>query len=156
MHRNHAAYETDFVAWADVQAGLLRTGALSELDLAHLAEELEGMGGQIRHELRSRMVQLLLHLLKWQCQPSHRRPSWRLSISNQRDEIDALLEESPSPRPILQEAMAKTCRRARLRAADETGLPLKTFPPEPPFTVTQVLDPMFPADLGGPEQEAET
>jgi hypothetical protein len=37
-------YEADLVAWARDNAALLRSGRLTEIDAAHLAEELEDMG----------------------------------------------------------------------------------------------------------------
>ena len=37
-------YETDFYAWANEQASLLRSGKLAEADIAHIAEEIESMG----------------------------------------------------------------------------------------------------------------
>jgi hypothetical protein len=39
------------------------------------------------------------------------------------------------------------------QTADETGLALKTFPTVSPFTYVQALDPQYPPDIGGPEQE---
>ena len=37
-------YETDFYAWANEQASLLRAGKLSGADIQHIAEEIESMG----------------------------------------------------------------------------------------------------------------
>lgn len=39
-----AAYNVDFHAWAIESATLIRQGHLAELDLNHIAEELESMG----------------------------------------------------------------------------------------------------------------
>ena len=39
-----AAYDTDFDAWANEQAALVRSGRLAEADIAHIAEEIETMG----------------------------------------------------------------------------------------------------------------
>jgi len=38
-----ASYETDFHAWAIHNAELLRQGRLSDIDLEHIAEELESI-----------------------------------------------------------------------------------------------------------------
>ncbi len=40
--------------------------------------------------------------------------------------------------------LAKAYPAARLEAAAETGLPLKTFPEENPFTLDQVSDEFWP------------
>jgi hypothetical protein len=153
MIRNATAYEDDFYAWTQEQARLLRSGQVTGLDLEHLAEEIESMGSQQRREMRSRLIQLLLHLLKWQYQPSHRGRSWRHSIRNQRDEIGHLVKASPSLKPVLEDLFAEAYAKARLDAADETGLPLKTFPDASPISLIEAFDPLFPSDLGGPEQE---
>ena len=39
---NQCLYEQDFYAWANEQAALLRAGRLSEADIEHIAEEIEG------------------------------------------------------------------------------------------------------------------
>jgi hypothetical protein len=154
MGRNSTAYEADFLAWVDEQARLLRAGNLSALDVENLIEEVESLGRQQRQQLRNRFVRLLQHLLKWEFQPSPRGPSWRKTIRHQRDRIGVLLRDSPSLRPVLDEVMAEAYRTARFDAADETGLPVETFPTENPFSVDQALDPMFPDDLGSSEQRA--
>jgi hypothetical protein len=38
-------YDTDFYAWTQEQATLLREGAVADLDLEHVAEEIEGEQG---------------------------------------------------------------------------------------------------------------
>lgn len=43
MAGNTTLYETDFHAWAQEQAGLLRTGRLDQADIGHIAEEIESM-----------------------------------------------------------------------------------------------------------------
>lgn len=155
MTRNAAAYDRDFFAWTLEQAHLLRAGCLSEIDAANLAEEIEAMGRSVRREIRSRLLVLDVHLLKWCHQPALRTPSWRHTIRTQRDEIGETLAESPSLGAFAREHFPSAYRKARLDAADATGLPLKTFAPEPPWSLEQALDPLFPADLGGPEWEEE-
>jgi predicted DNA-binding ribbon-helix-helix protein len=57
-------YETDFYLWTQEQATLLREGRLDELDVPNLVEEIDSLGRSQRHELRSRLRVLLMHLLK--------------------------------------------------------------------------------------------
>ena len=87
-----ATYETDFHAWALQNASMLRQGRLDELDIEHIAEELEGMSASERRELLNRLQVLLLHLLKYQYQPERRGKSWLLTISHQRTAIERLLD----------------------------------------------------------------
>ncbi len=133
-------YEQDFYAWLTVNATLLRQGRLAEIDAAHIAEELEDMSKSERRAVESYLRVLVLHLLKWQHQPSLRGPSWQQSIDNARDEIVLRLQDSPSLRPRLGEMIAARYANARKNAMRETGLPLGTFPETCPFTIDQLLD----------------
>jgi len=139
-----ATYETDFYLWTQQQADLLRQGLLSEVDTAHLVDEIEDMGGSERHALGSYLKNILMHLLKWQYQPQRRGNSWRLSIRNGRDGVDRLIEFSPSLERKMTEQIPAEYRRARTAAADETGLPLTTFPDVCPFTVEQITSDWWP------------
>ena len=65
-------YETDFYAWANTQAELLRSGKLGEADIEHIAEEIESMGKGELCELENRSAVLFTHLLTWRFQPTHR------------------------------------------------------------------------------------
>ena len=60
MPRNTAGYEEDFYAWTVEQSRLLRSGELSAIDAANIAEEIEGMGRSDRRELKSRLIVLLM------------------------------------------------------------------------------------------------
>jgi hypothetical protein len=64
-----ATYNQDFYTWTSEQARYLREGRLSELDIENLAEELEDMGQGRERALKSQLVRLLAHLLKWHYQP---------------------------------------------------------------------------------------
>ena len=138
-------YDTDFYAWTQEQAALLREGAVAELDLVNLAEEIESLGQRDRRTLGSHLRTLMLHLLKWQYQPSGRLTghAWRSSIRTARIEITVLLEDSPSLGGAVPGLIARWYPNARLDAADETGLPLTTFPEACPWSVAQVLDDDF-------------
>jgi hypothetical protein len=72
MPRNSVDYEKDFYAWTVEQSRLLRSGELSSIDAANIAEEIESMGRSDRRELRSRLAVLAMHLLKWRYQPGGR------------------------------------------------------------------------------------
>lgn len=98
------------------------------------------MGRSERHALSSHLKILMLHLLKWRYQPTFRGVSWQLSITNARDELQELLEDSPSLSGQLSALVARRYPAARQRAVLETGLPTETFPPECPFSVEQLLD----------------
>lgn len=139
-------YDEDFVAWIERQAALLRSGTLTALDRANLAEELEDMGKAKRQELRSRLEVLLTHLLKYQFQPAMRTGSWLGTIGEQRHRIEDVVEESPSLRPLLAELLedAKLYKRAVQKAVLETGLSAGTFPPVNPYGGRALDDRFWP------------
>ena len=141
-----ATYETDFYLWTQQQADLLRQGPFNrvDLDLANIAEEIESMGKSDRRAIESHLFVILLHLLKWQFQPSRRGKSWRLSIWNGRLDIARLLKDSPSLTPQLSALATEEYPAARKQAANETGLPLTTFPDVCPFTVEQITGDYWP------------
>lgn len=132
-------FERDFAAWLEQQAALLRAGRLSELDAANLAEELESMGSAQRRELDSRLVQLLMHMLKRDHQSQRRSRSWNATIIEQRRAIRRLLEDNPSLQRLLPADAADAYATARAMAAAETGLSASRFPAELPYSFDQVL-----------------
>lgn len=147
MNRIEAAgrtgHDEDFALWCDEQATALRSGRLATLDRGRLAEEIESLGRSEKYEIESRLLVLLVHLLKWRAQPSGRSSGWRGTIVEQRSRIARRLADSPSLAAYPASIMAEEYAIARLKAADEAGLPLDRFPETAPFDVAQVLDPDF-------------
>ena len=137
------SYEEDFYAWTQYQAAQLRQVICAELDTLNLAEEIESLGKRDWKELRSRLNVLVMHLLKYQYQPNQRSGSWSSTIRTQRDEINTLLEQSPSLRRQVPVMLAERYETPRRNAADETALPVTTFPAVCPWTVAQILDEDF-------------
>jgi Domain of unknown function DUF29 len=139
-------YEQDFFLWTQQMATALREGRLEQLDLENLAEEIESLGRSDRRALQSRLVVLLHHLLKWRYQPQQRTGSWKGTLSEQRRRIRVLLEDSPSLRSLLDNAVKECYLDARRQASDETGLPLTDFPEVCPFLLVDILDLSFLPD----------
>lgn len=132
-------YETDVVAWANEQAALIRAGRFDQLDLAHIAEEIEDVGKSEKRELASRMAVLLSHLLKWQYQPSKQSKSWQRTVKEQRKSIALHIEETPSLKISLSNpAWIKAAfSDAVSKAIDETGV--DAFPEDCPWTMADIL-----------------
>lgn len=145
-------YESDFHAWCMEQAELLRAQGRSigenHLDFENLAEEIESLGRSTKRELKSRIIILLAHLLKWRHQRELRGRSWRVTIGLQRDEIEELLRENPSLREFAREAVVDVYARAVREAARETGVERLALPAACPFAEDDVFDAaFFPSDL---------
>ena len=138
-----SGYDKDVVLWAQEQARLLRSGQFSQLDIEHLADEIEDVGKSEHRELGSRMTVLLAHLMKWQYQPGRRTTSWQRIIKVQRDGLARRLEKTPSLKASIHEAewLAEAWSDALAIAIEETGL--DAFPDDCPWTADRILDATF-------------
>ncbi|WP_020180588.1 DUF29 domain-containing protein [Methylopila sp. M107] len=134
-----AAYEDDFSAWLNEQAALIRSGRVADIDAENVAEELEGIARSEFRSLISALTVLILHMLKWDHQPERRSSSWISSINEQRDQFDLILEDNPSFKPRLPDALQKAHRASRRRAVQETGLSLASFPETCPYDWDELL-----------------
>lgn len=131
-------YLADETAWLDAMVDLIRSGAHAELDYANLGEYLHDMARRDRREVKSRLLQLLVHILKWEFQPDKRSNSWKRSIIHHSYELrqDA---ESGVLRNHLEEQLAEVYNIAVQEAAAETGLDEGSFPTESPYTLDELL-----------------
>ena len=143
MPANTTLHDTDFHAWANEQAALLRAGRLTEADIENIAEEIESMGRSEKRELVNRLTVLLVHLLKWRYQSVLQSHSWRNTIEQQRLHLKEHLADNPSLKSKLDEAMASAWQHARIDAEHETGQPRTVFPSTCPFPFEQAMDPGF-------------
>ena len=139
MPQVSSLYDQDFYAWAMEQAELLRAGKLSAADIEHIAEEIESMGRSEQQQLESRLIVLLLHLLKWRFQPNLRGSSWRLTMKEQRSRIARHLRKNPSLQAVLDETIADAYGDAIIGAERETGLPDSTFPAVCEWSFEQIM-----------------
>jgi len=139
-------YEDDLHEWASRQASLIRANRIDELDLAHIAEELDDVGSELYRRLESSFTVLFAHMLKWDHQPECRSRSWEATIREQRKRIVRLLEKNPSLRSKLGEAMTEGYEYGRDRASGETDLPLESFPEKSNYTAHDVMHREFHLD----------
>ena len=140
---NTSLYEADFYAWTQRQVELLRLEEFSEVDWHHLIEEIETLGRSEKHEIKNRLVLLIMHLLKWQYQSTRRPRSWRMTIATQRVDLADLLADNPSLRMQLAEFVAAAYPSAVKKAVIETGLSKTVFPVACPYTAAQIMNEEF-------------
>jgi Domain of unknown function DUF29 len=108
-------YEEDFYVWTQRQAELLRARRYDALDLQHLIEEVEDLGGALRRSVRSRVRTIIEHLLKLQhSQAVDPRPGWRDTVRTQRN--DLLDDLTPTLRRELGRELEELYARARQQA----------------------------------------
>lgn len=138
-----ADYSSDFVLWLTEQARTMRARRFDLLDIENLCEEIEGIVRKEHRELKSGLKVVLVHLLKCKFQPEQRSSNWVGTLEEQRDQIAAILEDSPSLAPHVMEYADAVYPRAAVIAARETGLVITNFPSSNPFSQAELLDPDF-------------
>lgn len=136
-------YNTDYLKWIQTTVEKLRVQDYSSIDWENVIDEIEDMGRSERKSLKSNLIVVLTHLLKWQHQPDFRSGSWKGSIVEHRRRIREALKDSPSLKPYLEEVFAQCYWDAVELASAETELPVETFPQECPYTSAEVLDSSF-------------
>lgn len=141
-----ALYRTDSYAWSGRQASLLRALADSgvalpnDLDLKHIAEEIESVGQSERTGMESLWTQAFLHLAKLLASPNDSAAAHWL------DEIDGfLVQTSARYRPSMDKDidLDKLWRRGTRWAKqpmDRRGIPMPIVPAECPLDVAELLD----------------
>lgn len=136
------SYNSDIVLWSKEQAYLLRSGDFSDIDIEHIAEEIEEVGKSEQRELGNRMAVLMTHLLKWHFQPARQGSSWEKTIKEQRKSIIRRLNNTPSLRKSLtdDEWLADVWLDARLAAEKETRINFDKFPDECPWEIDNILE----------------
>jgi hypothetical protein len=133
-------YEQDYCLWLEQTVQQLQTGELNQLDIVALIEELEGMSNSEKTALESNLRILLMHLLKYCYQSNKRSNSWLFTIREHRKRLIKAFQKSPSLKPYYEAVFAECYQDGRELAADETGLPLGTFPDVSPFSPEDTLN----------------
>ncbi len=83
-----------------------------------IEELIEALGRSEKRALKSQLIRLMMHIIKWKTQPERRSYSWVASIYNARDEIRDIQEETPSLtdamiRELWEKAFASAYREAQ-------------------------------------------
>ncbi len=136
-------YQSDFYAWTREQAAFLRAGQFASADIAHIADEIERLGGGERRELDMCLALLLLRLLKWRNQPERRGSGRQGSIRLQRSNLRRHLKANPSLEAKLPEATAIAYQWAVNEAATEGGLAASSFPATCPWSFDEMMNDGF-------------
>jgi hypothetical protein len=135
-------YNEDILLWSERQSELLRRLAAGErvegqVDWENVIEEVESVGGEQLHAVRSLLRQALIHMLKAKAWPLSRdAPNWRADAVTFR--ADAADRYAPSMR---QEIDLDRIYRQALRALPETvdGQPPLAVPQVCPVTLDELL-----------------
>lgn len=106
-----------------------------------LHELEENMSQQQRKALKSHLVRLMIHLLKWRYQPDKRSTSWTRTIVNARIEIRDAREAMPSLNEAFIESIwEKAFQDAIAQAKAEMNLSRKDIFEPAPLTWEEVFE----------------
>ncbi|MBI5651321.1 MAG: DUF29 domain-containing protein [Chloroflexi bacterium] len=86
-----------------------------------IEELVEALGRADRRALRSQLLRLMAHILKWKNQPNLRSRSWVVTIASARLEIEEILEDEPGLKAELAELVKKLGAGAAHIAKKEMG-----------------------------------
>ena len=143
-----ALYDQDFYAWSRQQAALLRNGRFAELDLRHLIEEVDDLGGALKRSVRSRIGTIIEHLLKLEHSSAQDpRGGWYDTVITQRRDLAE--ELTPSIRREIEPEFARLYDRAcadtatSLRLHGEAGA-ADALPSTCPYSFDQITGDWWP------------
>ncbi len=82
-------------------------GGNARMDYENLAEEIESLGKRDRRDLASRIATIIEHLLKLEFSPAtDPRSGWIATVGRERQEIERVLEDSPSLHRLVPDLVA--------------------------------------------------
>ena len=142
-------YQQDLYAWSKAQVDLLRAGRFAELDLEHMIEEIEDVGGALRRSVRNRIRSIIEHLLKLEHSPAKEpRAGWRATVRGQRvklrDALTPLLHrEVANELPALYQD-ARTLAEGALRDYGEHPA-ADALPESCPYSLDQIISDWLPS-----------
>lgn len=109
--------------------GALRRGEVHEAATG-MQELIEALSRSDKRALRSHLIRLMAHVLKWHTQRERRSRSWRATIRNARREIAEIQEDTPSLNRAVIESMWESClAAAREEAAGDMDREPTDFSP---------------------------
>ncbi|MEH2438232.1 MAG: DUF29 domain-containing protein [Nostoc sp.] len=136
-------YDTDYLQWIETTVEKLQSHDYVNVDWENLIEEISDMGRSERRSLKSNLIVILVHLLKWQFQPEKRSGSWEGSIIEHRRRVKEALDDSPSLKSYLESVFGECYPQAVKQAKAETGLLVESFPLVCPYQLPEVTDDEF-------------
>ena len=147
------SYDDDIYAWSQEQAAALRRLAQTrrdlpnELDLAHVAEEIEDVGSSELHRVESFLELLLLHLLKLASVPDAASGRhWAAEIALQHRAVRKNLKMSMRQNLDLDEIWAAANTRADAALEQHGDALLSGLPKTCPFILDEIAAEPFDVD----------
>ena len=116
-------HDQDYNLWLEQTAIALRNQDIERMDWENLLAEIEDMGASQKRALRSYMYRLIEHIFKlqyWEEERKFNRNNWRIEVANFRNEINSILEDSPSLKKYLSDNYLEWYEKS-LKKLDKSG-----------------------------------
>ncbi|PSN13676.1 DUF29 domain-containing protein [filamentous cyanobacterium CCT1] len=136
-------YDQDYQLWLEDTVAHLKSHNFDALDLENLIEEIESLGRSDKQSLNSYLKRLCEHLLKlsyWETERDRCFSGWDREIENFRQEIQEILDDSPSLRNRLGDRYPAAYVRGRRLFLKVSKLDSERIPESPCFSLEQALD----------------
>lgn len=85
---------------------------------AGIKELIDALGRSEKRALKSHLIRLMAHIIKWKTQPERRSHSWAATIYNAREEIRDIQAETPSLTDAAIQEMWDRCFLSAKREAE--------------------------------------
>lgn len=141
-----ALYEEDIYAWSQHQAAVLRRMAAADpsalpndLDLEHVAEEIEEVGNEQRFGVESNLIQTFVHLIKLVALPEDPAARHRTKEANAFLDTAARRWRPSMRRAIDLDGLWSDARRRATRDLDIDGHAAPPLPGACPFGLEELV-----------------
>ena len=155
MSEAHAKIDwRDLAATSPYLAAVAVREALERLDVSEasegIQEVIDALSRSERRALKSQLIRLMAHIIKWQAQPERRSRSWRASINGARREIADIQYETPSLGRSVIESLWSDCFEA---AKDEAEGEMDRPSPVASLSWAAVFEDVYEVDAGPSRHE---
>lgn len=116
MNWQELSAESHYQTAVEIERALL-AGDYNEAE-AGIKELIEALGRSEKRALKSQLVRLMAHVIKWQAQPAKRSYSRAATIYNAREEIGDIQSEAPSLTEDVIHKMWDKCFQSATREAE--------------------------------------
>ena len=138
---DRSRYDDDFYAWTQEQAALLRDRSLggNQLDIDHIAEEIEDLGRSELHAAQSLCEHIIGHLLKIEYSGlTDPIDHWRDEIVEWRVQLQRKMTRSIAAKLSLDDRYRTALRLLRRFERNAPGL-MGRVPAECPYSLDQIF-----------------
>jgi hypothetical protein len=143
---NITLYDSDYHLWIQENIRALENHDLSKVDIPNLLKEFRKLENAEVRELKKLLLHLMANLLSWSIDFNYRNNFWAELIIELRQDINDILNVSPSFKKELSNFCKEIYPRSVLMAADKSQLNKSSFPDSLQMSLSEILEADFNQD----------